>query len=104
MTGVLRTQLPRWCRFLRATTPGCRRRARGQVRAMTATIDRTTTKERVPSLPARLSLTPAGSRPGLLDGAWWPRSRDLSRKFPALTDVLDARWGRITRITVNPAR
>lgn len=70
---------------------------------MTATIDRTTINERVASPPARLSLTPAGPLPGLLDGAWWPRSRDLMRELPALTAVLDSRWGRITRVTVNPA-
>ncbi|MET8247370.1 DUF5994 family protein [Streptomyces sp. NPDC005202] len=70
---------------------------------MTATIDRAISKERLPSASARLSLTPTGSAPGLLDGAWWPRSRDLLREIPALTDVLDARWGRITRVTVNPA-
>lgn len=76
---------------------------RGRVRAMTATTDRTIIKERVTPPPARLSLTPAGAVPGLLDGAWWPRSRDLSRELPALMDVLDAYWGRITRVTVNPA-
>ncbi|MFF4350186.1 DUF5994 family protein [Streptomyces sp. NPDC001530] len=70
---------------------------------MTATIDRMTVSERVTSPPARLCLTPAGSVPGLLDGAWWPRSRDLSRELPALIDVLDACWGRITRVAVNPA-
>ncbi|MDI9887386.1 DUF5994 family protein [Streptomyces sp. HNM0645] len=69
---------------------------------MTATIDRLTFSERVTSTPARLSLTPMGSAPGLLDGAWWPRSRDLSRELPDLVDVLDACWGRITRVTVNP--
>ncbi|MBA4863960.1 hypothetical protein H1V43_21895 [Streptomyces sp. PSKA54] len=70
---------------------------------MTATIERTIINECLPSQPVRLSLTPAGSVPGLLDGAWWPRSRDLSHELRALTDVLDARWGRITRVTVNPA-
>jgi len=70
---------------------------------MTVTMDRTTIIERVPSSAARVSLTSPGSAPGLLDGAWWPRSRDLSRELPALTDVLDTRWGRITRVTVNPA-
>ncbi|WP_407287067.1 DUF5994 family protein [Streptomyces sp. BP-8] len=69
---------------------------------MAATIDRTIISERVLSSPARLCFTPAGSPPGLLDGAWWPRSRDLFRELPALTDVLDARWGRITHVTVNP--
>lgn len=71
---------------------------------MTMAIDRTTTNERVPSPPVRLSLTPASPVPGALDGAWWPRSRDLHRELPALTDVLDAHWGRITRVSVNPAR
>ncbi|MFG2195762.1 DUF5994 family protein [Streptomyces sp. NPDC048639] len=70
---------------------------------MTATIDRTIINERGPLPPTRLSLAPEGTAPGLLDGAWWPRSRDLFRELPALLDVLDSRWGRITRVTVNPA-
>ncbi|MFJ8079255.1 DUF5994 family protein [Streptomyces sp. NPDC096205] len=70
---------------------------------MTATIDSTIIKEHLPSATARLSLAPANSVPGLLDGAWWPRSRDLLREIPTLTDALDAHWGRITRVTVNPA-
>jgi hypothetical protein len=37
-----------------------------------------------------------------LDGAWWPRSRDLEQELPPLADVLDPLWGRITRIAVNP--
>ncbi|MFF4257632.1 DUF5994 family protein [Streptomyces sp. NPDC001663] len=37
-----------------------------------------------------------------LDGAWWPLSRDLTQELPALADVLDPLWGRITRIAVNP--
>jgi hypothetical protein len=70
---------------------------------MTATMERTTITERlVPSPPVRLSLVRAGSVPGLLDGAWWPRSRDLYRELPALTDALDTAWGRVTRVTVNP--
>ncbi|GAB2583998.1 hypothetical protein GCM10027168_16040 [Streptomyces capparidis] len=47
----------------------------------------------------RLAATAAGP----LDGAWWPRSRDLAAELPALTDELDRRWGRITRIAVNPS-
>ncbi|MCP3768796.1 MULTISPECIES: DUF5994 family protein [unclassified Streptomyces] len=70
---------------------------------MTATIEPTIIEERPPSASARLSLAPAGSVPGLLDGAWWPRSRDLFREIPTLTDALDACWGRITHVTVNPA-
>lgn len=37
-----------------------------------------------------------------MDGAWWPRSRDLPSELSALADVLDPLWGRITRIAVNP--
>ncbi|MFI7013364.1 DUF5994 family protein [Streptomyces sp. NPDC050164] len=77
--------------------------ARRRVRIMSATL--------VPSLPhlepvaapaARLALKTDGTSRGLLDGAWWPRSRDLLSELPALTDVLDPLWGRITRIAVNP--
>ncbi|GGO58428.1 hypothetical protein GCM10012287_56570 [Streptomyces daqingensis] len=51
----------------------------------------------------RLALKPEGVPVGLLDGAWWPHSRNLLRELPALTDVLDLLWGSITHITVNPA-
>jgi hypothetical protein len=37
-----------------------------------------------------------------LDGAWWPRSRDLPSELSELAEVLDPLWGRITRIAVNP--
>ncbi|WP_245769959.1 DUF5994 family protein [Streptomyces radiopugnans] len=70
---------------------------------MTATIHHPPTHEDRPSSPPpRLSLVPAGSAPAPLDGAWWPRSRDLGAELPALTAVLDPLWGRITRVTVNP--
>ena len=53
---------------------------------------------------ARLALkseSPSGG-PTALDGAWWPRSRDLTSELFALADVLEPAWGRITRIAVNP--
>ncbi len=89
--------------FPASDNTGLQDEARGQVRVMTATIEPTIIEERLPSASARLSLAPAGSVPGLLDGAWWPRSRDLLREIPTLTDALDACWGRITHVTVNPA-
>ncbi|WP_406159275.1 MULTISPECIES: DUF5994 family protein [Streptomyces] len=53
---------------------------------------------------ARLALKPVNSSPGHveLDGAWWPRSRDLTHELSALADVLDPLWGRITHVAVNP--
>ncbi|WP_182857614.1 DUF5994 family protein [Streptomyces durbertensis] len=52
--------------------------------------------------PVRISLKPPGPQSGLLDGAWWPRSRDLERELPPLAERLDPLWGRITRVAVNP--
>ncbi|MFF4724979.1 DUF5994 family protein [Streptomyces mirabilis] len=52
--------------------------------------------------PLRLQLAPPGTAPALIDGAWWPRSRDLTAELPALAAVLDPLWGRITHVTVNP--
>ncbi|MFJ4580823.1 DUF5994 family protein [Streptomyces echinatus] len=71
---------------------------------MTATILLTpAVEERTPSsLPSRLVLAPADTVPALIDGAWWPRSRDLAAELPGLIEVLDPLWGRITRVTVNP--
>jgi hypothetical protein len=57
-----------------------------------------------PPLSGRLSLTPKTTLDGLLDGAWWPRSRDLTAELPALVGALEERYGRITRVTVNPTR
>jgi hypothetical protein len=57
-----------------------------------------------PPLSARLSLTPKTTLAGLLDGAWWPRSRDLTAELPPLVDALEEHYGRITHVTVNPTR
>ncbi|MFJ5231150.1 DUF5994 family protein [Kitasatospora sp. NPDC088391] len=69
---------------------------------MNAIADRT--EPAVPGRPLRLLLAPERRKPGRLDGAWWPRSNDLLRELPSLAAKLDARWGRVTRITVNPAQ
>ncbi|MFJ9522202.1 DUF5994 family protein [Kitasatospora sp. NPDC101801] len=70
---------------------------------MTAILDRATTPT-TPDPAARFSLAPDGVRAGRLDGAWWPRSRDLLLELPALAAELDRRWARVARITVNPAQ
>lgn len=68
------------------------------------TTDPVPTVGRVPAPPARVALAAIRVLPGCpcVDGAWWPRSRDLSRELPALTDTLDDGWGRVTRVTVDP--
>ncbi|WP_031023831.1 DUF5994 family protein [Streptomyces sp. NRRL WC-3725] len=76
--------------------------ARRRVRIMSATLHPTPHREPVAAPAARLALKTDGTSRGLLDGAWWPRSRDLLSELPALIDVLDPLWGRITRIAVNP--
>ncbi|MFJ2564810.1 DUF5994 family protein [Streptomyces sp. NPDC094154] len=77
--------------------------ARRRVRIMSATLHQPLPHHEPVAAPAaRLALNTDGTSRGLLDGAWWPRSRDLLSELPALTDVLDPLWGRITRIAVNP--
>ncbi|MFJ9945328.1 DUF5994 family protein [Streptomyces erythrochromogenes] len=71
---------------------------------MTTTLDRTAPRDLATELPARLSLTPKTTLAGQLDGAWWPRTRDLEVELPPLAAALDETWGRVTRVTVNPAR
>jgi hypothetical protein len=66
-------------------------------------ITNPTTAEQFDARAARVSLAPGGGSPGPLDGAWWPRSRDLTRELPPLAAAFEERWGRITRTAVNPA-
>ncbi|MEE1773544.1 DUF5994 family protein [Streptomyces sp. JV185] len=53
------------------------------------------------SLPPRLSLAPTGADPALLDGAWWPRSRDIASQLPPLIDALVARLGPVARVGLD---
>ncbi|GHB43126.1 hypothetical protein GCM10010331_33340 [Streptomyces xanthochromogenes] len=55
-----------------------------------------------PCSAARVALKGGDGARGLLDGAWWPYSRDLAVELPSLIGVLDPLWGRVTRIAVNP--
>jgi len=47
---------------------------------------------------ARLKLKPKAPACGYVDGAWWPRSRDLSVELPALLRVLTIRLGAVERV------
>lgn len=60
----------------------------------------TTSNARVSSI-LRLRLAPV---PGLgaLDGAWWPRSRDLEVELADLVDHFPASAGRISRVIFSP--
>ncbi|WP_432119123.1 DUF5994 family protein [Streptomyces sp. bgisy032] len=61
----------------------------------------------VPSRPAssvrlRLGEYSGASGPARsLDGAWWPRSYDLTAELPGLLAALPHRWGHITSVLVN---
>ena len=50
---------------------------------------------------ARLRLAPHSALPRRIDGAWWPRSRDLLAELPLLIGALPRTWGQITGVTVN---
>ncbi|MFE0604186.1 DUF5994 family protein [Streptomyces sp. NPDC058892] len=50
---------------------------------------------------ALLRLETTRSREGLLDGAWWPHTRDIETELPALIGVLTGHLGPITRVGVD---
>ncbi|MFF8275370.1 DUF5994 family protein [Streptomyces lateritius] len=50
---------------------------------------------------ALLRLETARSRQGVLDGAWWPRTRDVEQELPPLVAVLTEHLGPITRVGLD---
>ncbi|AZM89895.1 MULTISPECIES: DUF5994 family protein [Streptomyces] len=50
---------------------------------------------------ALLRLETKRSREGRLDGAWWPRTRDIETELPALISVLTGHLGPITCVGVD---
>ncbi|OXM68612.1 DUF5994 family protein [Amycolatopsis vastitatis] len=60
-----------------------------------------TTSSTQPVTEPRLRLKPAAPATGHVDGAWWPRTRDLAAELPALLAALAARLGRIDRVTYH---
>jgi hypothetical protein len=52
-------------------------------------------------LSQRLRLRPKAPTTGHVDGAWWPRSRDLAAELPSLLAALGARLGDILRVSYN---
>ncbi|WP_328608735.1 DUF5994 family protein [Amycolatopsis sp. NBC_00345] len=64
------------------------------------------TEAPVPEPPrhaVRLRLKPKAPRTGYVDGAWWPRSRDLAAELPSLLTVLAVRLDQVERVTFNLA-
>jgi Family of unknown function (DUF5994) len=51
---------------------------------------------------ARLDFDLDRSNPTVLDGAWWPRSRDAAAELADLITTLDARRVRINLVMLNP--
>ncbi|UXY28153.1 DUF5994 family protein [Streptomyces sp. HUAS TT20] len=52
---------------------------------------------------ALLRLETTESREGVLDGAWWPRSRDIGAELPALLSALTGHLGPVTRVGLDTA-
>jgi len=52
--------------------------------------------------PPRLRLKPEGTYSDYIDGAWWPRSTDLTAELPELLSVLTIRAGPVDRIVYDP--
>jgi hypothetical protein len=54
-------------------------------------------------LAARLQLTvDRHGQPAMLDGAWWPRSRDLLEELPSLVAELRRQGGQVSRVSYHP--
>lgn len=50
---------------------------------------------------ALLRLETTHSRGGVLDGAWWPRSRDIGAELPVLISALTEHLGPVTRVGLD---
>ncbi|MGP4003807.1 DUF5994 family protein [Streptomyces sp. 8N706] len=50
---------------------------------------------------ALLRLETTHAREGVLDGAWWPRSRDIGAELPSLIAALTEHLGPVTRVGLD---
>ncbi|MGW7362409.1 DUF5994 family protein [Streptomyces sp. NPDC054841] len=50
---------------------------------------------------ALLRLETTHAREGILDGAWWPRSRDIGAELPSLVSALTEYVGPVTRVGLD---
>jgi hypothetical protein len=65
---------------------------------MTTVIERTPTHS---NTDCRISFRQPVNRTGSVDGAWWPRSKDLAAEAPALFDVFWTAGRDMSRVTYN---
>jgi Family of unknown function (DUF5994) len=65
--------------------------------------DVTSASSTLPASPTtdRLSLKSESATTGVVDGAWWPASRDLAAAMPAFIAALADRAGAVERISYN---
>jgi uncharacterized protein DUF5994 len=49
----------------------------------------------------RLRMKPPAAPTGVVDGGWWPRSRDLAEELPAILTELWERLGGVGRVAYN---
>src|SRR4051812_18828692 len=52
-------------------------------------------------LASRLSLDPTLKRRGVVDGGWWPRSRNANVELPDLISLLNAKVGVVVRLGID---
>ena len=63
----------------------------------------TSASSTLPTIPTtdRLYLKPESDTTGVVDGAWWPASRDLAAEMPSLLAALGDRAGVVERVSYN---
>jgi Family of unknown function (DUF5994) len=83
-------------------TLGNRRPGSLRAREVVAVMAKTVNKPHGRTEPARLDFRLDHSTPTVLDGAWWPRSRDAVAELVDLVSALDSQHARITLIMLNP--
>lgn len=69
---------------------------------MLATDDRKTWTSTAVPIAARLRLRPDATLRSILDGAWWPRSREPIAELTNLLAALESHQAPVTRIMLNP--
>ena len=54
-----------------------------------------------PRCDSRLVFPPSATAQGVVDGSWWPRTRDPATELPALIAAVTDRMGMVDRIMLN---